>query len=59
MTPLELIERVLNLADAVRDRVNRRRRHRALMRDAEAYNTTCSAMDTVSDTCQALRPYFE
>jgi hypothetical protein len=41
--------------DQVRERVNYSHRHHALMRTRmDAYNTICSAMDTVH-TCAALR----
>ena len=51
------IERLLAVASQPRNRVNYRRRHHALIRNPEAWNTTCSAMDVVGDTCQALRSY--
>jgi hypothetical protein len=41
----------------LRNRVNYRRRHSALIRNVVAWNTTCSAMDVVADTCQALHAY--
>lgn len=41
----------------LRNRVNYRRRHSALIRNVVAWNTTCSAMDVVADTCQALYAY--
>ena len=56
---VEAIARLYDVADQLRDRVNYRRRHAALIRNAAAWNTTCSAMDVVGDTCQALRAYSE
>ena len=55
----EAIDRLYDVADQLRDRVNYRRRHAALIRNSAAWNTTCSAMDVVGDTCQALRAYAE
>jgi hypothetical protein len=57
--PLNAIERLRDLADELRDRVNYARRHHLLARDPQAWNTTCSAMDIVGDTCQALIAYFK
>jgi hypothetical protein len=54
-----LVQEVLELADALRDRVNQPRRREALLRRPVAWNTLCSAMDVVSDTSQALWSYYE
>lgn len=55
---LSLVEQVLDSADALRDRVNEPRRRKALLQREVVWNTVCSAMDVVSDTCQALRSYY-
>ena len=52
------IERLDSVAGKLRDRVNYARRHHALIRNIEAWNTTCSAMDVVGDTCHALHAYW-
>lgn len=54
-----LVEQVISSTRAVRDLVNIRRRHRAIMKDSSRYSTICSAMDTLGDTSQALRAYAE
>ena len=54
-----VIDRLHAAVRAVRDLVNVKRRHRALMKDKAAYNTICAAMDTIGDTAQALGTYDE
>lgn len=54
---VETIEKLLDAAQQLRDRVNYKRRHSALIQNSATWNTLCSAMDVVGDTCQALRSY--
>ena len=59
---VEVIAQIEALAEsgvALRDRVNHRRRHRALTKSPERFNTICSAMDVIADSCQALRAFCD
>jgi hypothetical protein len=49
--------RVHEAMHEVRDLVNLRRRHRALMAYVARYHTICSAMDLIGDTTEALHAY--
>jgi len=57
--PLVALRQLYDVSRRLRDRVNYSRRHHLLTRNTSAWNTTCSAMDVVGDTCQALTAYFK
>ena len=48
---------VISSTRAVRDLVNIRRRHREIGRDSSSLNTIASALDTLSDTAEAIGAY--
>jgi len=52
------VSALVELTDAVRKRVNRRRTHAALFADRQRFTRACSAMDMLGDTCQALHAYL-